>query len=138
MDPFTVVEGFIIAMNDHDMDAVADSLADDVTAHIEPPPPEPDRENYNSREEVLNWLAQLVKEDYHSTYRNFEMLEPNRVIWISDIVADRYEMLGIRPAEVINEAVIEADRIKALTVTFPPDVMDTLRGRAAVMSATRE
>ena len=36
MDPLTVVEGFLIAMNDHDVDAVADSLADDATAHIEP------------------------------------------------------------------------------------------------------
>ncbi|GEM_PF-5376235 len=135
MDPFTVVEGFIIAMNDHDMDAVADSLADDVTARIEPPPPPPDRENYNNRQEVLDWLADLIKEDYHANYRNFEMLDDNRIIWISDIFADRYERLGIHPAEIINEAVIEGDKIKALTVTFPPDVMDTLRGRAAAMTA---
>jgi len=63
------------------------------------------------------------------------MLDDNRIIWISDIFADRYERLGIRPAEIINEAVIEGDKIKALTVTFPPDVMDTLRGRAAAMTA---
>lgn len=135
MDPITVVEGFIIAMNDHDIDAVADSLADDISVRIEPPPPEPDQENYNNRQEVLDWLDQLIKEDYRSNYRNFEFLDDNRIIWISDIIADRYERLGIRPAEVINEAVIEGDRIKALTITFPPDVMDTLRGRAAVMSA---
>ena len=129
-EPVSVAEGFDIAMNNHDLQAALDSFTDDAAIRIEPPPPAPLREFYDGKQQIRDWLQQLMADNFHAAWRNFEIYD-NTVRWVWDIHTGRFEELGVDPIETINEAAVRERRISSLTITFAPEDMDALQRATA-------
>ncbi len=130
-DPVTVIETAIRSANHGDITNMVSLFADDAVVKLEPPMPPPLCSAYHGRQEIEQYLRQLVTKGFHVEATNFTVVG-DVVSWQSCIATDLLRNMGVDQATVKSQAVVDGALIRSLTIHYSPEVEGKLKAAAAV------
>ena len=136
-DTFAATWGQVIvsgAGNSGNVTAMLSHFADDAVLRLDPPLPPPIRPVYQGRDEIREYLWQLVQNGFHVEAGDF-YVAGNEVSWQSLVSADLFRRMGVDQAAVSSSAVIEGGQIRSMTIHYSPQALQQMQAALAMMQA---
>ncbi len=124
-DPVSVMKDYDAAWNAHDVEGVLAFFADDAVVRMEPPPPDEFGGVYTGKEQIRAGFVEPTMPGFHVESSGHQVAGHqegvgDRVIWTSSVWGDFFRQMGAElPVAATAEAILEGDKIKALTATNP-------------------
>jgi hypothetical protein len=125
-DPVSVMQGFVDAVNRHEIDQVVRMFDEGATLKSEPALPRSPKQVYNGRGEIEKWLGALMAEHLEMTASNMKA-SGNKVTWNARISADRLDELGVGPVQAKVQSVLEGSLIKSIAFELAPESVQKLQ-----------
>jgi hypothetical protein len=125
-DLASVIRAFDAACSRQDLDTATDLFADDAVVQVTPPLPPPDGSLHTGKEQIRDWLRQLLAEHCWVESRLHHVVLGSEVVWLTRLSAAPFRRLGVNPVECTGEAVVEGGKIRSLTLTLSPMSVELL------------
>lgn len=129
-DPVSIMQGFVDAVNRHEMAEVLEMFDEDATLRAEPPLPGSPKPEYSGRGEIDKWLGALMAEHLSIVASNFQA-SGNQVTFDARMSADRFAEAGVDPVHAHVRAMLDQSFIDAITFGLSPESVEKLRAAAA-------
>jgi ketosteroid isomerase-like protein len=115
------------AWNEHDLDAIMTLFTPNAVVTVVPPPPgEPSR--YNGKAAIQRWIEPLFAEKSHIGTRDHQV-QGDTVTCMVTLSGGRLLRQGLDPLAFAIEAVVQLDKITAITASLPAETAAKLKGR---------
>ena len=125
-DATAIIQQVIQAANSGNIEGMMRFFSQDAVLRLEPPLPPPMRSTYRGRQEIREYLQQIVGKGFHVEAREFRPAN-NGVTWRSRVSSEAFQRLGVSTAEDTNHAVVRGGQIQELTIHYSQETLQRMQ-----------
>jgi hypothetical protein len=123
-DPESLIQSWNDALNEGDVDAALEYLADDAVVTIVPPPPDMSGV-FSGKDQIRGWYEGNVAQGGFNEFVEIKV-DGDKVSWVSKFGMEEWQKIGVDSLKTLGEGIFVDGKFQSYTVTIPPESLAEL------------